>query len=179
MTLILTLSYLNEACFLSLNENDTKYRMCLKMAQEDLRDTIGREFYEQIESQYSAFTGAADNQTLYNNYIKDFLAWQTYYHYLKFSNINATPTGIREFSDDNSSLASDVKMFALEKTVMSRANKYKFDIINFLNESQDNDSSKYPLWEDNCKEEMSFAITAIDKGSSTLIKVNKSITHNE
>lgn len=179
MTPILTLSYLNESCFLSLNENDTKYTMCLKMAQEDLRDVIGREFFDQIVSQYSAFTGAADNLTLYTDYIKDFLAWQTYYHYLKFANFNPTPTGLRAFKDENSDLLDDVKMHSVEKIIMARANNYKFQIINFLNESQSNDSTKYPLWEDNCKEEMSFAITAIDKGSNSLIKVNKSITTNE
>jgi hypothetical protein len=180
MAQLLTLSYLNDACFLSLNENDKKYQMCLKMAQEDLRDGIlGREFYEQIESQYPAFTGASDNNTLYTNYLKDFLAWQTYFHYLKFANINATPTGIREFTDDNSSLASDVKMYALEKSVMSRANQYKFAAINFLKESQANDSTKYTLWEDTCREEFSFAITAVDKGSSALFKVNKTINTNE
>jgi hypothetical protein len=179
MTTLLNLSYLNEACFLSANENDTKYRMCLKMAQEDLRDVLGREFYEEIESQYPDFTGAADNSTLYSDYVKDFLAWQTYYHYLKFANVNATPTGIREFSDDNSSIASDVKMYSLEKNVMARANKYKFDIINYLRESQSNDSDKFPLWEDSCGEEMSFAISAISKTSNAIFKVNKAITNNE
>lgn len=179
MTLILTLSYLNEACFLSLNENDTKYNMCLKMAQDDLRDLLGREFYDQIVSQYPSFSGATDNSTLYTNYIKDYLAWQTYFNYLKFANVNATPTGVRTFNDENSSLATDIQMYSLEKNVLARANKYKYDIINFLNESQSNDSTKYSLWEDECKEQMSFSITAVDKKSDALIRVNKSIINNE
>jgi hypothetical protein len=179
MAVLLDLSYLNEACFLSLNENDKKYKMCLKMSQDNLRDVLGREFYEQIESQYPSFTGASDNQTLYNSYIKDFLAWQTYFNYLKFANVNATPTGIRTFNDENSSLASDIQMYSLEKHVLQESNKYKFQMINYLKEQQANDSTKFPLYENQCKQEMSFSITAIDKGSSALFKVNKSVITNE
>lgn len=174
---LLTLSYLNDACFLSLNEDDKKYNMCLEMAESDLEDTLGREFYAQIVAQYPNYTG--DNLALYDPYIKKYLAWETYFHYLKFSNVNATPTGIREFSDDNSTVATDIKMYSLEKNVKGEANRRKFKMVNFLKESQSNDSTKFPLWEDECKEFMSFAITAIDKKSDTIIRVNKSLTTNE
>lgn len=184
MTLILELAYLNTACFLSLNENDIKYNMCLEMAQEDLRDAIlGREFYEQIESQYTAsppnngYTG--DNLALYNPYIKKFLAWQTYFHYLKFANVGATRSGIRTFKDENSDIASDIQMYSLEKNVRARADSSKYAIINFLKEEQANDSTKYPLWEDDNREQMSFAITSVDKESDALIQVNKTIITNE
>jgi hypothetical protein len=179
MSQLLTLSYLNEACFLSLNENDKKYLMCLKMSQDNIRDILGREFFEQIESQYPDFTGASDNSTLYTNYIKDFLAWQTYFNYLKFANVNATPTGIRTFNDENSSIASDIQMYSLEKHVLQEANNYKFRMLNYLKETQDNDSTKFSLYEQRCTEQLSFAITSIDKSNNTLIKVNKSITTNE
>lgn len=175
---LLTLSYLNTACFLSLNEDDKKYNMCLEDAEEDLKDVLGVEFYDQIVSQYPS-TFSADNSALYDPYIKKFLAWQTYFHYLKFANVNATPTGIREFDDDNSTIASDIKMYSLEKNVKAKADRFKYRMINFLNESQANDSTKYPLWEDECKEQMSFAITAVDKNSDAQIRINKSITTNE
>lgn len=175
---LLTLSYLNTACFLSLNENDTKYNMCLEEAEEDLKDILGVEFYDQIVSQYPG-SFSADNSALYDPYIKKFLAWQTYFIYLKFANVHATPTGIRTFNDENSSIASDIQMYSLEKNVKARADKYKFSIINFLKESQTNDDSKYPLWEESCKEIMSFAITAVDKKSDSMIKVNRTATSNE
>lgn len=179
MTLILDLSYLNDACFLPLNTDDKKYNMCLKMAQEDLRDLIHREFYDEIVSQYPDFIGQSNNSTLYTDYIKDFLAWQTYFNYLKFANVESTPSGVRAFNDANSTLATDIQMYSLEKNVLARANRYKYEIVNFLNESQANDSTKYPLWEDECREQMSFSITSVDKNSDALIRVNKSITSNE
>jgi len=176
---LLTLSYLNTACFLSLNEDDKKYNMCLEDAEEDLKDILGVEFYDQIITQYPGFSGASDNAALYDPYIKKFLAWQTYYHYLKFANVNATPTGIRTFDDENSSIATDIQMYSLEKNVKAKADRFKFRLINYLKEQQANDSTKFPLWEDECKEQMSFAITSIDKTSDALIRVNKTIITNE
>lgn len=176
---LIPLAYLNESCFLSLNEDEKKYSMVLKLAQQDLKNELGPEFYSEIETQYNAETLTADNATLYESYIKDFLAWQTYFKYLKFANVNPTPTGIREFSDANSTVASDIKMYSLEKNVLQTANDYKYAMINFLNESQTNDSTKYPLWEKKCKEQMSFSITAVSKDDDALIRVNKSIITNE
>jgi hypothetical protein len=176
---LIPFSYLNDVCFLSLNTNDKKYRMCLKMSQDTLKDILGRSFYEQIETQYQSSTLTTDNNTLYTDYLKDFLAWQTYFNYLKFANIEATPTGIRQFEDENSTVADDIKMFSLEKNVLAEANKKKFNITNFLRDSRRNNSSIYPLWVDRCRTEMAFAITSVDKCSDALIKVNKSIITQE
>jgi hypothetical protein len=177
MTALLDLDYLNTACFLSLNTDDKKYNMVLIMAQQELEQILGREFYEQIESQYPSYTG--DNSTLYTNYIKDYLAWQTYFYYLKFANAEATPTGIREFNDENSSVLSDVKMYSFEKNVYEASVRYKNRMINYIKEQQIRDSTKFPLYESKCQDQFSFAISAIDKRSDSLVKVNKSIITNE
>jgi len=177
MTAILDLTYLNTACFLSLNTDDKKYNMVLFMAQQELEQILGREFYEEIESAYPTFSG--DNSTLYDNYIKDYLAWQTYFYYLKFANSDATPTGIREFNDENSSVLSDVKLYSLEKNVYEASVRYKNRMINYLKEQQIRDSNKFPLYESKCNNGFSFAISAIDKRSDSLVKVNKSIITNE
>lgn len=181
MTDWIPIAYLNEACFLSLNTDDKKYRMCLEMSQDDLKDELGREFFDEIEGQIEANTLSADtdNNTLYEDHIKKFLAWQTYYNYLKFANVDATPSGIRVHNDENSDIASDIQMYSLEKNVKGRAIFCKNQMINFLKESQLNDSDKYPLWKDKCKEQMSFSITAVDKTSDALIRVNKAIKTNE
>jgi hypothetical protein len=171
--------YLNEACFLSLNVDNKKYSMVLKLAQEDLEDVLGVTFYAEIETQYNTQELTDDNDALYEDYIKDYLAWRTYFHFLKFANLDQTPTGIREFTDDNSTVASDIKMYALEKNVKARADNYKFRLINFIKLEQSRDSTKYPYFTESCKEEMSFGITAVGKESTALFKVNKAITTNE
>lgn len=176
---LIELSYLNEVCFLSLNTDDRKYRMCLRMSQSQLQNILGRNFYTEIETQYEADTLTAANDTLYEDYLKDFLAWQTYFNYLKFANVEATPTGIRQFTDENSTVADDIKMYSLEKNVLAEANRKKFAITNFLKETRLNDSTSYPLWTNKCTSEMSFAITSVDKCSNVMFRVNKSITTQE
>lgn len=177
MTIIFDLTYLNTACFLSLNTDDRKYKPHVIMAQKDLREILGAEFYAQIESQYPSYSG--DNLTLYNNYIKDFLAWQTYAYYLGMSQADSTPTGERSFNDENSALLADVQLYSREKNVKNYAKRFRDDIINYLRITQSNDSTKFPLWTDTCKTEYSFGITAIDKKSDGLVKVNKAIITND
>lgn len=179
MNLLVPIAYIQEVCLLSDNIDQKKILVALDMAQEDLEDILLGEFYEEIETQYLAGTLTSDNNSLYDPYIKKFLAWQTNYHYLGHSQSSSTPTGEREFTDENSTLINDVSLFAKEKKLLARANKQKYKLINFLKLEQSKDSTKYPLWEDDCKEYMSFAITSVDKKSDALIKVNKSITTNE
>ncbi len=176
---LIPLAYLNEACFLSLNEDDKKYQFNLEEAQDDLADIIGKEFYEEIESQYDADTLTTDNEALYEGYIKKFLAWQTNLYYQGFANQNHTPTGNREFNDENCSIISDVKQYGFEKNIRNRAVKQKNKMINFLNLEQEKDSTKYPKYEKKCRDDFGFAITSVDKSSDALLKVNKSIISNE
>jgi len=177
MTYILSLSYLNDACFQSLNEDDKKYQMCLKIAQDMLKEILGAEFYEEIESQYPNYTG--DNSSLYDPYIKDYLAWQTVFNYQKFVNYNATPTGNREFIDENSTVLSDVKQYAAEKNILQWVNHYKGLMLTFLDLEQDKDPTAYPLYNAKCDHGFNFAITSVDKASDALVKVNKTIISNE
>lgn len=174
---LIPLSYLNEACFLSSNVDEKKYKIVLKMSQERLEDILGVSFYEQIETQYPNDL-TDDNLALYD-YIKDYLAWQTYFYFLKFANVESTPTGIRQFNDDNSEIINDVKMFSLEKNVLERANNYRFRMINFLKLEKEKDSTKYPLWKDLCKDEMSFAISSIGGRNNTIVRVNKAVSTND
>lgn len=181
MTNFIPISYLNEACFLSLNTDDKKYAMCLKMAQADLSDTLGVPFYDELETQLSTTPSSlsADNDTLYEDYIRDYLAWQTYYNYLKFVNVDATPTGMRQFNDENSSIASELQMHSLERHVKSEATRYKNRMINFLKAAQGTDSTKYPLFTSCCCGEFAFGITSISGNSDTSFRIERSVSGNE
>lgn len=176
---LIPLAYLNEACFLSLNVDEKKYQMLLKVSQDTLSEILGGQFYEEIESQYDNGSLTTDNDTLYENYIKDYLAWQTYFYYLKFANVDSTPSGIREFNDENSSIVSDVKMYALEKNIMEMVNRYKGKMINFILLEQEKDANKFPLFKGKCDYGFNFAITAVNKSSDILFKINKTAINNE
>ena len=179
MTNLIPLSYLNEACDASVNVNAKRYQMVLKLAQIELKGILGGEFYAEIESQYpSSFS--TDNATLYEDYIKDYLAWQTYFQYLKFAQFDSTATGIRQFKDENSEIVGDVKMYAFEKNVSETSNKYRELMIGFLILSQSNDSTKYPKWKNTFKATMGFGFSIIARGNADqVISVNKTATRNE
>lgn len=183
MKFLIPLSYLTEACFMSSNINEKEFKMNLKLAQEDLMDILGPEFYEEIEDQYDPNndTLTADNATLYEDYLKDYLAWRTYYISLGMSQSKSTPTGERQFSEESSTILEDVKFFSKEKNVLERSNKYKNKIINFLRLEQSKDSTKYPLWEDQCLDQFGWAISSITRDShqDAVISINKALTSNE
>lgn len=179
--LLIPLDYLTEACFLSVNIDEKKFKMVLLLAQDQLKTLLGPEFYAQIETQYAAqsdtFTTA--NATLYEDYLKRYLAWQTYSFYNKFGQVDSTPTGIRQFKDENSDILGDIKMSAFENNVNKQAEYYKNEIINYLRLSQKNLSTAFPLWEDSCQEVMSWGISGVSAQSDAIFKVNKATITNE
>jgi hypothetical protein len=162
-----------------LNTDAKKYQMLLKIAQDNLKQLLGAEFYLQIETQYNTETLSTDNDALYDPYIMDYLAWRTYSEYMGFGNGDETPTGTRKFKDDNSELLSDIEMYARQKNVTSKVTFYRNEMLNFIKEAKANDSTKYPLYTEKCIEEFSFGITALDKRSDAIFKVNKTIINNE
>ena len=178
---LIPLSYINEACHVSLNIDEKKVKPHLEEAQEDLRELLGAEFYEEIETQYSPSGGTftTDNETLYEDYLKKFLAWQSYFYSLGFSQSESTPTGERAFKDDNSDLLADVALFAKEKNIKRRATKYKGAIINYLRLEQEKDSTKFPLWVNKYRDEFQFGISAIGRENDDIFAVNKAVKDNE
>lgn len=181
--LLIPLSYLTEACYMSPNIDEREFKMNLVLAQDDLKDILGGEFYEEIEAQYDPNndTFTTDNATLYEDYIKDYLAWRTYYTSLGMSQSKSTPTGEREFSEESSTILQDVKLFSKEKNVLERSEKYKNRMINFLKLEQQKDSTKYPLWQGVCNDGFSWGISCITRNTyqDNINNINRAVITNE
>lgn len=176
---LIPIGYLNEACGLSMNADEKKYSMCLKIAQDLLDEILGGQFYDEIVTQYNDDTLTQDNDSLYDPYIKDFLAWATYFEYQKFSNLDPTPTGIREFRDDNSSIISEGNKAVFEKHLNEKMQYYKGKLITFIQKQKANDGTKYPLYIGTCNDNFGFAITSVHKGSDVMFKIDKATNSNE
>lgn len=179
MTLLIPLSYLNEACFLSEKVDEKKYKVSLREAQNGLKAILGAEFYDEISSQYpSSFT--TDNDTLYENYIKDYLAWATYLEYLGFSQSDSTGSGLRQFTDENSTILEGVKLYSIEQNVRRKCQYYRNQMVNFLRLSQSQDSTKYTKWIGYLKNPFSFGFSSINRGNKeAAISINRAATRNE
>ncbi len=178
---LIPLSFINEACNVSANINEKEMKPNLIEAQMELRAVLGSEFYEEIENQYAPVNDSfsTDNATLYEGYIKLYLAWNAYFYSLGFTQLKSTPTGLRTFKDENSELATDLQLFSVEKNVKRRADAYKNMMIDFLRLEQSKDSTKYPKWEDNCKTEFQFGISSISKTKDHIFSINKAVVSNE
>jgi hypothetical protein len=183
MKLLIPLAYLNEACYLSLNIDEKKFKMVLKIAQEDLEEILGAEFYDQIETQYepSGGTFTSANETLYEDYLKDYLAWAAYHRFLGFSQSDSTPTGERAFNDENSTLLADIALESKEKNVLKMVARYKNRIINYLELEQSKDSTAFPLWEGCKKGSFGWGISGIERNSEEdkIFSINKAVVNNE
>lgn len=181
MKLLIPLSYLTEACFLSENVTDKKYEMCIEMAEEDLEGILGSQLYQEIKLQYNNNTMSPDNDKLYEYAIKKYIAWRTYYHYLKFAQTDSTATGIRQFSEDNSSLIEDVKLYSLEKNVKARAGQFADRITTYIRTAKKNNTAAFPLFSECGRSNTSFSITSIAGHGKVhqVISINKSISSNE
>lgn len=185
--LLIPLAYINEATFMSTNIDEKKMKPSLAEAQMDLRAFLGTEFYEEIETQYAptgdTFTTA--NATLYEDYIKDFLAWSAYFYSLGFSQLDSTPTGERSFNDENSALATDIQLFSKEKNIKRLVEKFKNGMIDFLRLNQlryaqgVSGAYAYAKWEDKCREEFQFGFSAVSREKDEMFYVNKAVTVNE
>jgi hypothetical protein len=183
MKLLIPLAYINEACFLSLNIDEKKIKIGLIKAQKTLKNDLGGEFYAQIETQYEpandTFTSA--NATLYEDYIKDYLAWNAYLTFLGFSQSDSTPTGERSFNDESSALLSDIALAKKEKNVKEMAAFYKNELINYLELEQSKDSTAFPLWKGCKKGSFSWGISGVERDSDgdKVYSINKAITDNQ
>lgn len=179
MNYLIPIAYINEATTNSQNIDEKKMKGNLEEAQSDLRGILGVEFYEEIDDQYVNETFTTANDALYEGYIKQFLAWQSFFYSLGFSQAESTPTGMRQFTDENSTILEDIKLHDFEKNVLRRATRYKHDLINYLRLKQEEAATNFPLWDDSCKEEFSFAITSVSRDKDAIISINRVITDNE
>lgn len=182
--LLIPLDYLTEACNLSANNIDKKYKMVLELAQDQLKSILGLEFFQEIETQYNpqADTLTVANAALYEGYIKKYLAWQTYIFYIQFSQADDTPTGIRQFKDENSEIISDIKLSARERNIANKAQFYKGEMVSFLKTAQLNDSTAYSLWDCGCcSDQSSWGISGVStNGEATRVfSISKAINNNQ
>lgn len=180
---LIPIAYVNEACFLSLNLDEKKVKMSLRLAQEDLSDVLGPEFYAEIETQYapSGDTFTTANATLYEDYLKDFLAWATYHRYIGFSQSDSTPTGFRKFTDENSTFLEGGELDSLEKNANGMVQRYKNKIINYLRLQQSILSTNFPLYKGSCDDNFGWAISGIERDSDLdkAISITKAVQANE
>lgn len=157
---LISYQYLRSETDISQNIPDKELDFPIKRAQEMLSMVLGVDLYAEIDSQYPNSLSTA-NHSLYNPYIKQFLAWQAYQFWIVKANFKTTPSGIRVHSEENSTPATDLQMASLIRDAKEMAQTYKEKMLYYIKLNIDN----YPLYGNNCNSNNNsgtgFHITAI------------------
>ena len=182
---LISYAYFRDFNNVSQNVDDNTIKPFIFQAEQELKFLIGKEFYDQLETQYNAADGttgfSADNLAFYDPYLIQWIAKSAYVDLLQNGNYQVTRTGLRVLSDDASSLGSDKLIGEVIKAQRQRAEQFKGRMIAFLSGEQRRDSSKYPLYDDSCnanKFGASFHITSVSKEEDVYVKIQNQINNN-
>ena len=121
----------------------------LLVQRKYLRDLLGEDFYEEIYTQNDSHpsTLTADNTTLLNDYIKPMLAHYVVYECFPQIKSNITSSGIVTLDHEFSSPASREDYAALRNQILAHADDLRAELIYYIKNQQEADSSKFPLYD--------------------------------
>lgn len=180
MAKLISYAYLRTECDISQTIEDKNLDNPIKRAQDSLKFLIGKAFYDQLVSQNDSGTLTTDNQAFFDPYVKQYLAWLAYQYWLIRANQYATKTGIRQFREDNSDVATDKAMGEMIRDAKEASSKYEGAMISFLKAEQTEDSDKYPLYTNKYSTASGggFYVTAITKQSTTRQDIDNELLTN-
>jgi hypothetical protein len=180
MTLLITYGYFRDETNVSQNFDDKIITNPIQRAQNTLSFLIGKAFYNEIVEEFESVdfvTG--DNGSLFDPYIKQYLAWQAYEYYLIRSDFYESRTGLRKFNDENSEILPATEKADYIRSVKQWVAEYKGQMLMYIKQEQRIDPSKYPLYRD-CGEKQGsgFHITAITAKDNRSKNINRIIRNN-
>lgn len=162
---LITYAYLREELDIPNGIEDHEFEHKIYRAQEMLRMLMGDEFFKSFLAEYKAGTFTGANGSLYDPYVKQFVAWQTGEYWTVRANFKPTNAGFRVHTEENSVVATDVQMGMLIKDAKQQAQYYKNLLVGYL----DGNPSLFPLYKVNCKNNNvgnTFHVSAVRKKSN-------------
>jgi hypothetical protein len=112
-----------------------------------VRRLLGKEFYEELTTQVELATLTADNTTLLNSYIKPMLAHYVVFEEMPYLRTQIGDLGARNPLDDLSGQAAQSDYDLLRRRLSSDADLMAENLQQFIKDEQEDDSTKYPLFE--------------------------------
>lgn len=158
MTRLIDINDILEYKPLSINTNEAKkISPFIQEAQEfDVSPFLGDAFYMAIEDDFNASPSLQDFYDLFNGStytysgkeyrhkgLKAVLVYYAYARYVANAHTNQTAFGVVQKNSDHSTAVSEKTIERLVNQANAGAEKYKNDLILFLNRNHAN----YPLWE--------------------------------
>ena len=118
----------------------------IKSQRKFIRPLIGEDFYDEILTQTAAATLTSDNTTLVTDYIKPCLAYFVIAEAFPQIKNNVTSSGVMTLDHDFANPSSREDYAALRSQMYSDAEDWRAEVKKFIKDTQEDDSSKYPLY---------------------------------
>jgi len=119
----------------------------IKAQRKYIRPLLGEDFYDEILTQSAAASLTSDNTTLVNSYLKPCLSYYVIYESLPQIKNSISSSGVVEFGHEFANAAPRRDYAALRSQILTDADDWRAEVIKFIKDSQEDDSSKFPLWE--------------------------------
>lgn len=181
---LISAAYLRKFNGIGQNIDDHVVESCIFKAEEQLKFLIGKEFYDELVTQYESADNTdgftAENLSFYDPYLIQWIAKYAYTILLYRNSYEVVRSGIRILNEETSNPVTDKILGEILKQEKQEAEQYKGRMINFLKGQQKADSSRYPLYEDDCGDKIgtTFHITAVSKTEDVNLKIQNQINNN-
>lgn len=157
---LITFAYLKQEVDIPQNIPDAELDHKVYRAQERLRMLMGDEFYQDFLIKYKANQFSAVYTSLYNPFVKQFVAWQACVYWTLEANFKPTRSGFRVHSEENSVVVTDDQLTVILKDRKQQAEYYVKLMVDFMN----NHAADYPLYNNKCGNNLTgntFHISAV------------------
>ena len=119
----------------------------IKAQRKYIRPLLGDDFYDEILTQTAATSLTSDNSGLVTNYLKPCLAYFTIADAFPQIKSNVTSSGVMTLDHEFANPSSREDYAALRSQMYTDAEDWRAEVIKYIKDTQEDDSSKFPLYE--------------------------------
>ena len=117
-----------------------------------VRPTLGKDFYNEILDQIENATLTPDNTIIVDNFLKPMLAHFVVYECYSKVHTQITNQGSMNASTEFSEQGNSFDYSQSRDFYINKGDTWRKDMIVYIEDAKDDDSTKYPLFED-CKDQ--------------------------
>ena len=124
----------------------------LPAQRQYLRELLGEDYYNIILTSVATTTWVTEDETLYDNFIKPMMCWYILYDSMPQVRNHITSQGIMVNDTEFSQQSTREDYGALRNSILATADRWKKDLKQYVDDTQEDDSSAYPDFDD-CKDD--------------------------
>ena len=136
----------------AINDNyfDSAYfdKYILTSQRKYVKSVLGVKYYDELLSEIAGVSLTVDNTIIVNQFIKPMLAHYIVYEVYSKVHTQLTNQGAMENNTEQSSQARSFEYSQSRDFYINKADFWKKDMIEYIKEAKDADSTKFPLFDD-------------------------------